>query len=242
MIIEIAAFSPEASLAASASPAQRIELCSSRAAGGLSPSAGTLRHIANQIQKDVFVMVRPREGDFCYSNREFDCMLEDVRFIKSLGFKGVVSGILMPDGSVDKSRTSKLVEVAFPMSFTFHRAFDKSRDLSESLEVIIDCGCSRILTSGGKISVDEGLPVISRIIEQSAGRIIILPGGGVNSGNAILLKKAGCNEIHLSASHLVEGSMAFRKSEPEFGSPVNIPDFQHLLPDPETIVEIFNSL
>ena len=235
MLLEIAAFSLEAALAASASKAHRIELCSSFAAGGLTPSAGTLKAVASLVQKDVFVMVRPREGDFCYSNREFESMLEEVHYIKSLGFKGIVSGILHPDGSIDKSRIRKLAEEAFPMSFTFHRAFDKSRNLPESLETIIDCGCSRILTSGGERSVDEGIPVIRQLIEQAAERIIILPGGGVNSKNAILLKEAGCTELHLSARHWVEGSMIFKKEQPEFGSNISIPDFLNLLPDPEII-------
>lgn len=241
MIIEIAAFSLEAALAASASKAHRIELCSSFAAGGLTPAAGTLKAVASLIQKDVFVMVRPREGDFCYSNREFESMIEDVRFIKSLGFKGIVSGILHPDGSIDKSRTRKLAEEAFPMSFTFHRAFDKSRNLPESLETIIECGCTRVLTSGGESSVNEGLQMIKSLVEQAAERIIVLPGGGANLSNVIELRQAGCTEIHLSARQWVDSRMQFRKPEPDFGGTA-IPDFSYLMPNPELIEEIIDSL
>lgn len=237
MLLEIAAFSLEAALAASASKAQRIELCSCYSAGGLTPSAGTLRIAAELIEKDVFVMLRPREGDFCYSNREFDSMIEEIRFIKSLGFKGIVSGILHTDGSIDKSRTRKLVDAAFPMSFTFHRAFDKSRNLTESLEDIIDCGCTRVLTSGGKSSVNEGLQMIKSLVDQAAGRIIILPGGGVNLNNVLQLKDAGCNELHLSARHWVNSAMIYKKAEPDFGSGV-IPDFQYCMPDIDLINEI----
>lgn len=241
MLLEIAAFSLEAALAASASKAQRIELCSYYSAGGLTPSAGTLRIAAELIEKDVFIMLRPREGDFCYSNREFESMIEDIRYIRSLGYKGIASGILHPDGSIDKSRTRKLVEEAFPMSFTFHRAFDKSRNLTASLEDIIECGCTRVLTSGGESSVNEGLQMIKSLVEQAAERIIVLPGGGVNLSNVIELRQAGCTEIHLSARQWVDSRMQFRKPEPDFGGTA-IPDFSYLIPNPELIEEIIDCL
>ncbi|KAI9022586.1 copper homeostasis protein cutC [Hyaloraphidium curvatum] len=207
-LIEICVDCVEAALVAEENGADRIELCADLLEGGTAPSYGTIAVAIERLQIPVMVMIRPRPGDFCYSEIEFEIMKRDVAAAKSLGARGVVFGILNPDGSVDVGRTSELVRLAEPMEVTFHRAFDWTAQPLAALEEIVRIGgIQRILTSGQQKSVLEGLDLIVQLVKAAAGRITILPGGDVNPRTLPLIQHhvalAGCpplSEVHCSAS------------------------------------------
>lgn len=197
--VEVCADTLASALAAQNGGAARIELCSALSEGGLTPSAGMIKQARALLSIGIFVMIRPRTGNFSYSDDDFNAMLLDITFAKQIGADGIVSGILNQDGSVDVKRTSRLVQAANPLPFTFHRAFDCTPYPLIALEDIIKCGCARILTSGHQTTAIEGKELIRKLIQQSAGRIIILPGSGVNEKNVdSLIKATGAFEVHLS--------------------------------------------
>jgi copper homeostasis protein len=155
-------------------------------------------------------MIRPRGGDFLYSEAEFSAMQDDIRVCRQLGAQGVVLGLLQPDGRIDTERTARLVELAYPMEVTFHRAFDHCRNPLEALEEIIACGCSRILTSGQQTQAAEGMNLIKNLVEKADDRIIIMPGAGIRSANLqLLLQATGAWEFHSSAGIQVSSGMDF---------------------------------
>jgi copper homeostasis protein len=239
MLIEIAVFSLEAAIAAFNAGASRIELCSAPAEGGLTPSAATMRLARKYVKIPIHMMIRPREGDFCYSEKEFEAMLLDIAAAKMVGMEGVVSGILNPDGTVDEKRMALLVDAAFPLNVTFHRAFDMVKDQDEALEAIIFAGCARILTSGGKQTAPEGLEELAELIKKAGDRISIMPGSGVNLSNIKnLADSTGAKEIHLSARSYVPGKMNFKQPLVTMGGTVSIPDYELQLPDEKAIKEI----
>jgi copper homeostasis protein len=241
MIIEIAVFSLESAIAAYHAGAHRIELCSAPAEGGLTPSAATMRLARKYVKIPIHVMIRPREGDFCYSEKEFEAMLLDIAAAKMVGMEGIVIGILSPDGTVDEKRTAILVDAAAPMNVTFHRAFDMTKDQDEALEAIIYAGCARILTSGGKQTAQQGIEKLTELVKKSADRITIMPGSGVNLSNITHIKEAtGAKEMHLSARSSVPGKMNFKQSQVTLGGTVTIPDYDLLIPDEKMIREILS--
>ena len=157
MKLEICAANIESALNAQIAGADRIEYCDNLWEGGTTASFGLIKSLRKELNIELFVLIRPRGGDFLYSTIEFESMLEDIKTFKNLGVDGIVSGVLKKDASIDQERTSNLVEASYPLPFTFHRAFDMSNNLFESMEEIINCGASRILSSGGANSVSEGL-------------------------------------------------------------------------------------
>jgi copper homeostasis protein len=232
MLIEIAVFSLEAAIAAQQAGANRIELCSAPAEGGLTPSAATMRLARRYLSIPIHVMIRPREGDFCYSQREFESMLLDVAAAEIAGMDGIVAGILMKEGNIDTGRMQMLVESAGSMNVTCHRAFDRSNGLSQALEDLVSVGVSRILTSGGKQTVPQGLEHISELVKQSAGRIKIMAGSGITDKNVLQVAgSTGVDEIHLSARTFVPGKMEYRNPDFSPGENARIPEFDLLLPD-----------
>ncbi len=209
--LEILAYSIEAAIVAEKAGADRIELCDNPGEGGTTPSAGTIRQVIRQARIPVFPMIRPRGGDFLYSDAEFEAMREDIRLCKQLGAPGIVLGLLLADGTVDRVRTTLLVEEAYPMDVTFHRAFDQTADPLQALEDIIACGCTRILTSGQQSRAEEGIALIRSLVESAADRIIIMPGSGIRSANLpLLIQGTGATEFHSSAGILVEPGMTHR--------------------------------
>ena len=205
--------------AAKTGGADRIELCDSLVEGGLTPSAGFMREAVSVFGNGVMVMLRPRSGDFCYSQGEMRILLEDLDMARAAGASGVVFGALNHDGTIDQSALKRVLVAAEGMDFTFHRAFDVTRDLDEALDVLIDCGVPRVLTSGGEPNVIAGQDVLARLIEKAGERIIILPGGGVKSDMAGAFAQAvGCSEIHLSARHVVDSPMKFRRTDIRMGA------------------------
>lgn len=239
MIIEIAVFSLESAILAHNAGAHRIELCCAPAEGGLTPSAATMRLARKYIKIPIHVMIRPREGDFCYSEKEFEAMLLDITAAKIVGLEGVVAGILNPDGTVDEERTAILVDTAFPMNVTFHRAFDMARDQDEALETIINTGCSRILTSGGQQTAPQGIKKLTDLVIKAGDRISIMPGSGINLNNIKdLAETTGAKEVHLSARSYVPSQMNYKQQIVTMGGTVTIPDYELMMPDDKVIKAI----
>jgi copper homeostasis protein len=242
-MLEICCANIASALNAQAGGADRIELCDNLWEGGTTPSFGMLKVLRQELKIQIFVLIRPRGGDFLYSDAEFKVMLQDIYLAKELGADGIVSGILKADGTVDCDRTTALIEAASPLPFTFHRAFDCCRDLNEALEDIIFCGAKRILTSGGKNSVAEGIEQLKELNKQAAGRIIILPGGGINSQNIQSIKeKTGCTEFHLSAKKLSKFDMLYHKPGLFMNGSREIPEDSIFISDRDTIAEIKKQL
>ena len=199
IVVEVCANSIESALAGQSGGAVRIELCDNPAEGGLTPSLECIRRARNGLNIQLYVLIRPREGDFVYDDPEFEKMKQDIRLCGESGCDGVVVGMLTPQGTVDTHRCAELIQTArkFSMGVTFHRAFDCCSDLFQSLEDIIGLGCDRILTSGGKNSAPEGAPVIKQLIDQAAGRIRIMPGAGIRIENVLeLVRITGLKEFH----------------------------------------------
>jgi copper homeostasis protein len=209
--LEIAVFSVPSALDAIQAGAHRIELCENPNEGGTTPSYGSLVAMSKQQTVPIFPIIRPRGGDFLYTDIEFQIMKQDVLIAKELGFKGVVIGLLNSDGSIDKIRTAELVSLAQPMQVTFHRAFDRCVDPMQGLEDIIATGCHRILTSGQVPNVANAIPLIKQLVDQANGRIIIMPGSGVRANNINeIIQQTGVVEIHSSARKSHPSQMDFK--------------------------------
>lgn len=179
--------------------ADRIELCANLAEGGTTPSYGTIKQCRESFSVSLYPIIRPRGGDFLYTDDEFEIMLHDVKLCKQLGCDGMVIGLLNKDGTIDIKRTSVLIETAYPLGVTFHRAFDRCKDPFTALEQLIEIGCERILTSGQKPSVIDGVDLVAELNKKAADRIIIMPGSGVRKENIkMLAAKTGCTEFHSS--------------------------------------------
>jgi copper homeostasis protein len=235
IIIEVAAFTPNAALAAFKAGADRIELCSGYAEGGLSPSAATILWIRENVPLPLHVMVRPRIGDFVYNEEEKEIMLRDIQFCNNHKLDGIVAGALRPGGEIDGDFTAEMVQAARPMSFTFHRAFDVCSDLTAALESLIRCGVHRVLTSGGEASCLAGLQTIAGLLKQAGGRIIVLPGGGINPENVgEIIKLDGISEVHLSGKKPVHSKMQ-KHSPVTFTSTGEVDDYRWFECDPEMI-------
>ena len=215
--LEVIAFDAESCRIAQQSGADRIELCDNPADGGTTPSYGTIKAARAISSIELFVMIRPRGGDFLYSDEEFDIMKNDVQICKELGCDGVVAGMLTKEGDVDVKRMSALVNLAYPMSVTFHRAFDRSNDPYKAMEDIIETGCERILTSGQMPTAIEGASLIKELVEKAAERIIIMPGSGIRSDNIInIAQSTNAVEFHSSARILMDSVMNYH--QPTIGS------------------------
>ena len=209
-IIEIATSDFSTTKSAVAGGADRIELCANLAEGGTTPSWGTIKKCRELFSVQLFPIIRPRGGDFFYTDEEFEIMLSDIKQCKVLGCDGVVIGMLQQDGSIDLKRNEKLVQAAYPMEVTFHRAFDRCLDPFEAMEQLIAIGCQRILTSGQKPSVVDGVELVTALQEKAEGRIIIIPGSGVRKENIkMLAEKTGCSEFHSSLRAKEKSAMQF---------------------------------
>ncbi len=208
--LEVIGFDLASCLIAEQQGADRIELCANPQEGGTTQSRGTIAVAREHTSIQLFPIIRPRGGDFLYSDLEFKAMADDIDVCRDLGCDGVVIGMLRADGTVDVDRCAELIRHAGPMQVTFHRAFDRVRDPMASLEVIIDLGCARILTSGLKPDVESGKDMLRTLVEAAGDRITIMPGSGVRSTNiAELAKHTGARAFHSSARTVHPSSMAF---------------------------------
>ena len=194
MIIEVCAESYEYALKAEKAGANRIELCKDLHLDGLTPDYESAKRTIDSLNIPVFILIRPREGDFIYSNEEFELMKRDIIKFKEMGCKGIVSGVLNDDNSVDVKRTKDLIELSRPLEFTFHRAFDIVSDPLKEIEILIRLGVDRILTSGQKNKATEGLYLLEKLNNISKKRIVIMPGSGISNTN--FKKFNSFNEIH----------------------------------------------
>lgn len=198
-IIEIATSDFVTTQSAVNGGADRIELCANLAEGGTTPSFGTIKQCRASFSVSLYPIIRPRGGDFLYTGDEFEIMLQDVKLCKQLGCDGIVIGLLNSNGTIDVKRTSALIDAAYPLGVTFHRAFDRCIDPFVALEQLIEIGCERILTSGQKPSVVDGVDLVAELNKKAGERIIIMPGSGVRKENIkMLAAKTGCTEFHSS--------------------------------------------
>ncbi len=217
-LLELCLESVDSAMAAERGGADRVELCANLLEGGTTPSAGAIREARARLSIRIHVMIRPRGGDFLYTDAEFASMRHDIRVAKDLGADGVVLGLLHADGTVDVPRTRELVELASPLPVTFHRAIDVSRDLPEALEAIIGTGAARVLTSGGKPSVIEGLSMVAQLARQAGDRIVVMPGCGIRQENVReVLERTGAREIHIALETGQPSGMAYRRPEISMG-------------------------
>lgn len=227
-IIEICANSAQSCVEAEAGGATRVELCAAIPEGGTTPSYGEIRTaqaLTNKI--DINVIIRPRGGDFLYTEAEVTSMLHDIELFKQLQVHGVVVGCLTPEGDIDVALLQRLVEAAKPLSVTFHRAFDVCRDPFTALEQLIEAGCDRILTSGQQPDAVKGIPLIAELVKRAAGRIIIMPGCGVRENNIAQIEaETGAREFHTSARSIVQSRMVYRNENVPMGSNIVSSEFE----------------
>lgn len=242
MTIEVCIDSVQSAINAQQAGAARVELCDNLFEGGTTPSAGTIAITRQQISIGLQVIIRPRGGDFLYSDLEMEIMKKDIQTAKELGADGVVIGILTAEGRVDLERCQALIELARPMNVTFHRAFDMTRDPFEALEDIIALGCERILTSGQQRRAIEGKELIAQLHEKAAGRIIIMPGGGVDEFNIAQMAACGVKECHVSVRKSVSSGMAYRNHGVFMGGELRLPEYEVKVADPERLKKLTGNL
>ena len=244
--IEVCANSVTSCIAAQEGGAYRVELCDNLYEGGTTPSAATIEFARKNIDIKLNVLIRPRGGDFCYSDLEFAIMKRDIEIAKNLGADGIVFGILLPDGTIDNIRIKELVKLAHPMTVTFHRAFDMVDDPYQSLNDLLITGVNCLLTSGLKNKAIEGLDTIAELVKMSDGKISIMVGRGVNEGNIQeIVKKTNAPEYHLSGRVGVPSKMIYRNPNVFMGGISEIPEYEVATTDSDVIqkvVELANNI
>jgi copper homeostasis protein len=217
--VEVVVDSVASARAAERGGAARVELCSSLIEGGITPAAGLIELTRAAVAIGVFVMIRPRGGDFCYDADEFEIMQHDIAVAKRLGADGVVLGLLDLNGKIDGERTSRLVELARPLGVTFHRAFDMTPDLPQAFEDLCATGVDRLLTSGGEQTAPQGSAVIAQLVQKSHDRIAIMPGSGIKPENArTLVEQTGVKEIHAGLRTSLPSPMVYRNPRITMGA------------------------
>jgi copper homeostasis protein len=224
-ILEVCADSVSNALTAQLAGARRIEFCAGLSEGGTTPSAAQIQAARKRLHIPLYVLIRPRGGDFLYTDLEFETMQSDIHFCGQAGCDGVVIGMLRPDGTVDTERCRTLIAIArqYDMGVTFHRAFDRSNDLFQAMEAVIALGCDRILTSGGYDTAVEGAAVIRQLMEKANNRIVIMPGAGITPENAgDLILKTGLREMHgtfrsRQASRMQYRNVRLSRQDEEYG-------------------------
>jgi copper homeostasis protein len=243
MRVEICVDSVAGAFAAERGGADRVELCDNLLEGGTTPSAGCIKVARRGLKIGLHVIIRPRGGDFLYAEEEFEIMREDIRMAKSLGADGVVIGCLTAEGAIDSPHITELIALARPLNVTFHRAFDMCRDPQKGLEELIVLGADRVLTSGQEASCLEGLELIAALQKQAAGRIIVMPGGGITPRNIQkIVSGSGVKEVHLSARRTVESGMTHRNSRVFMGGTLRPPEFAWKTTDENAVRDVVQVL
>lgn len=235
-LIELCVEGIDGFLAAQEAGADRVELCASLMEGGLTPSLSTIRAAVKAARIPVHVIIRPRGGDFLYSQAEFETMRDDIAALRAEGVAGVVIGCLTPDGRIDEDRTQALVSAARPMSVTCHRAFDMTADGREALEALIRCGVDRVLTSGQRDTAIEGLEILKDAVRQAGDRIVIMGCGALDAGNIKAVREgAGLKEMHFAALKTVASGMRFRNPHVGMGGTGKDREYELTLTDPQSV-------
>ncbi|GAB3534130.1 copper homeostasis protein CutC [Pontibacter brevis] len=232
LTLEICIDSVASAIAAEQGGAQRVELCDYLAGGGTTPSAGMIEVVRKSIHIGLHVLIRPRRGDFLYSAAEFDVMKRDIALCRELGADGVVIGLLSKDGNIDTARTQELMEHAGLLSITFHRAFDLTPDPVKALDDLLQLKVHRLLTSGQQETALQGAALIKELNERAAGKLIVMPGSGVNPANVReIVAKTGVSEVHASVRRSVQSDMVFRRDYPPMSSNKSLSEFEQLIAD-----------
>ena len=236
MLFEVCLQSVDDAVAAQAGGAQRVELCAALVEGGITPSLGSIRACRDAVDIDVMVMIRPRGGDFVYTDWELDAMAKDIAECKKIGVTGVVFGMLELDGKVARTQVQRMVNEAGPdLSVTFHRAFDVSAEPFAALDTLIELGIDRVLTSGQAATVPEGIGMIRALVDRAAGRIGILPGCGITPDNvAEIIAYTGVSEFHATAFATLESPMQHRNAEVYMGIP-GLPEYERQVTSEEEV-------
>ncbi len=239
MTCEVVVYNIESAFKAQEGGADRIELCDNPADGGTTPSGGVVEVVRKNMNLDVFVMLRPRGGDFCYSSYEFHTMKRDLLQFQKISVDGFVLGILLPDGSLDKKRCKELIDLARPLPVTCHRAFDMSRDPLKTLEDCIEVGFARILTSGGKAKADQGVGMLTELVKAAKGRIHIMAGSGVNEQTVTqIVKMTGVRDVHFSATASRPSIMAYQNPDIAAMGEQGVSEYVVRTVDPERVRRI----
>ena len=235
-LIEICVEGIDGFAAAQAAGADRVELCASLLEGGLTPSMGVVRQVLKIARIPFHVIIRPRGGDFLYSELEYQTMLDDVRACRDLGVAGVVFGCLTAAGDIDEARMTALTEAARPMKVTCHRAFDMTRNAEDAIEALVRSGVDRVLTSGQRDTALEGLDILKRTHDAARGRIVIMACGGLDAQNiAQVLAGSEADELHFAALHTVPSGMAFRNPNVGMGGTALEREFEVTLTDQDAV-------
>ena len=238
-ILEVCVDSVSNALTAQSAGAHRVEFCANLSEGGTTPSPAQIEIARKQLQIKLYVIIRPRGGDFFYSDTEFEIMKSDIHFCGKTGCNGVVIGMLNPDGTIDRERNGELIRIArrYAMGVTFHRAFDRCVDLYDAVETVIELGCERILTSGGYDTAIEGAEIIRRLTEKAGDRIIIMPGAGITPENiSDIIQKTGAKELHGTFRNRYPSKMQFRNEKLNR----QYDEYELLLTDAEKIKQIIS--
>jgi len=218
LLFEIAIESLQSAIIAEKAGAKRVELCAALSEGGITPSIGMIQQVCDNSILEVFVIIRPRGGDFLYTEAEFEIMCKDIIAAKAAGADGIVSGALLANGEIDIERTKKMVELSHPLPFTFHRAFDRCKDPFMAMEQMIELGVDRILSSGQVPSAEHGAKLLAELVKQAGDRIIIMPGAGINSNNiSEIITTTGAKEFHLSGKRPIISKMEYIRTEMDNG-------------------------
>jgi len=241
--LEICVDSAISALNAQSAGADRIELCDNLGEGGTTPGYGMIISARNNLSIGIHVLIRPRGGDFLYSDTEYDIMRRDIELCGENGIDGIVTGILLPDGTIDVERTARLIEFSYPMTATFHRAFDMCADSVRGIEAVIATGASRLLTSGQQNKALDAVELIRQLVIQAGERLIVMPGGGIDETNAAqIITATKAKELHLTGRMEIDSEMIFRRQGISMGSLPGNPEFKRKIADPEKIKKIIESL
>ncbi len=236
ILLEICCGSIDDAIQAQAGGADRVELCSALFLGGLTPSTGTLAEARAQLRIPIIAMIRPRSGGFCYTAAEFATMERDAEAALAHGADGLVFGILGPEGTVDEKRTRRLRDICGKKQAVFHRAFDVTPEPFVALEQLVDMGITRVLTSGQRPSVVEGMDLIRKLIDRSAGRIEVLPGGGIATHMLEeIVARTGCTQVHLTAWTTARDTSTERNPNVTFGGALHPPENSYAITDAELV-------
>lgn len=238
LVIEVCVDSVESSIAAQQGGANRVELCDNLMEGGTTPSLGTIAVAMKELNIAVNVIIRPRGGDFCYSDIEFEIMKRDIELCKQLGVNGVVIGILTPDGDIDVERSRELIELARPLSVTYHRAFDMARDPYQALEDLIGLGVDRILTTGQEGTPIEGLDLITELVQLAGDRVIIMPGSANERNINKIVGQSGAREVHIRLTKTVDSPMRYRNARPFMGGELRMPEYERVEIDAARVAQL----
>ena len=243
VLVEACVDAIDSALEAEKGGAGRIELCGELLQGGVTPSAGLIAAVWERVEIPVFVLIRPRTGDFLYSHAECDVMLRDVEAAKSLDVDGIVIGALTRVGDIDVGTMSRFIDAAGSMTVSFHRAFDFVRDQDVALEALIELGVDRVLTSGGAATALEGAAALARLVQQAAGRIVILAGGSINATNVgDIVRASGVREVHVRAAERIESAMTHRRADVTLARPQAVGDYERVVTAAREVARVITAI